>query len=256
MTDDDGKDRPLDPASQQREAGSDLVAEALAYLRGSLSGDEPTSWPPSLASQEAGLAKWAQDLGLLLAPDDLPSKTIKGGQEHDLWHDEIADRYWKSTRNGIFGLQPGIELALVSSNEEARRFHLWEASPLEYLERLHLHNRLVPGLNRLEGIIVQTGEVIIVTSQPRFDIVPVTSHEIDAWFASLGFEKITSAAYYRSADNLGVFDAHDRNLVRFEDTLIPFDIIPCQPAGGFHTFIAETLALGHSLHAVRTTHTS
>ena len=195
-------------------------------------------------------------MGLLLAPDDLPSKSVKGGQEHDLWHDEGTDRYWKSTRDGVFGLQPGIELALVASGNEARRFHLWEASPLEYLERLRLHNLLVPSLNRFEGIVVQLDELIIVTSQPRFDIVPVTTGEIDAWFLSLGFEKITSSGYYRSADNLGVFDAHDKNLIRFEDTLIPFDVIPCRPAGGFREFIGQVIAAGHSLHTERTTRTN
>ena len=52
----------------------------------------------------------------------------------------------------------------------------------------------------------------IVISQPRFDIVPVTTAEIDAWFESLGFRKITEAAYYRVEDNLGVFDAHDKEM--------------------------------------------
>ncbi len=114
---------------------------------------------------------------------DLPPKVIKGGQEHDLFHDEPSDRYFKVTRNGVFGLSPGIELALVSSSQDARRFHLWEASPLEYLERLHLQNLLVPGLNTLEGLIAQPGdEMAIVTSQPRFDIVPVTT--VDFYLSS------------------------------------------------------------------------
>ena len=75
---------------------------------------------------------------------------------------------------------------------------------------------------------------------------------IDTWFASLGFTKITSAAYYRPEDNLGVFDAHDKNLVRAGDLLFPFNVIPCHPASGFLNFIAETLSAGHFLHAVRT----
>jgi hypothetical protein len=54
-------------------------------------------------------------MGLLLSPEDLPSKAVKGGQEHDLWHEETTDRYWKLTKNGVFGLNPGIDLALVSS---------------------------------------------------------------------------------------------------------------------------------------------
>ena len=77
--------------------------------------------------------------------------------------------------NGVFGLSPGIELALVSSAQGARRFHLWEASPLEYLERLH-----------------------------------------------------------------------------FQNLLVPFDVIPCRPAGGLLAFIEETLAAGHTLRAVGT----
>lgn len=193
---------------------------------------------------------------MLLTTSDLPSKTERGGQEHDIFHDERTDRYVKVTRDGMFGLSPGIDLTLVSSDMEARRFHLWEASPIEYLERLLLQNELVPGLNQLEGVIAQGDDVAIVSSQPRFDLVPVTLAEIDAWFQTLGFEKITACGYYRVEDNLGVFDAHAKNLVRFEGMLIPFDVIPCRPAGGFLKFIADTLATGHHVREVRTISTS
>ena len=192
----------------------------------------------------------------MLSQSDLPPKVVRGGQEHDVYHDEATDRYFKVTRDGIFGLSPGIDLALVSSDMDSRRFQLWEASPIEYLERLLLQNELVPGLNRLEGVIDQGDDLAIVTSQPRFDIVPVTLAEIDAWFAAQGFEKVTPCGYYRAEDNLGVFDAHAKNLVRFEDTLIPFDVIPCRPDGGFLQFIADTLAAGHTVSAVRTVSTS
>ena len=245
---------PHPPADQRGTDAADLVRAALDQLRGSLSADGGTCGPPSLARQKEDLHQWADRLGLLLSTSDLPAKVVRGGQEHELFHDEATDRYFKVTRNGVFGLSPGIELALVSSAQDARRFHLWEASPLEYLERLHLQNLLVPGLNAFEGLIVQPGDdMAIVTSQPRFDIVTVTTVEIDAWFASLGFVKITDAAYYRAEDNLGVFDAHDKNLVRAdEDVLVPFDVIPCHPAGGFLAFIEETLTAGHTLRAIRT----
>ena len=247
---------PPPPHQCGADAG-DLVLAALDFLRGSVPADRGAFGTSSLTRQKESLREWADGLGLLLSPGDLPTKVVRGGQEHELFHDEIADRYFKMTRNGVFGLSPGIELALVSSSQDARRFHLWEASPLEYFERLHLQNLLVPGLNALEGIVVQPGDdMAIVTSQPRFDIVPVTTAEIDAWFASLGFAKITDAAYYREEDNLGIFDAHDKNLVRAGADLIPFDVIPCHPGGGFLAFIAETLASGHSLHAVRTVSTT
>ena len=248
---------PSPPAHQRGADGADLILAALAHLRGGISGNGKTSGPPTLARQEACLHEWADGLGFLLNPGALPTRILRGGQEHDLFHDELNDHYIKVTRNGVFGLSPGIELALVSSAQDVRRFHLWEATPIEYLERLHLQNLLVPGLNRLKGIIHQSnGDLAIVTSQPRFDIVPVTVAEIDAWFTSLGFEKITDSAYYRQEDNLGIFDAHDKNLVRAGEILIPFDVIPCHPAGGFLTFIEQTLAAGHSLRAVRTVTTA
>jgi len=148
------------PAADDSADGGDLVVQALTYLRAGLSRDGRSPEAASFSSQEACLTEWAESLGLLLSADDLPSKAVKGGQEHDIWHEEASDRYWKLTRNKVFGLSPGIELALVSSSQDARRFHLWEATPFQYLERLRLHNILVPGLNTLEGVIAQPGDLI------------------------------------------------------------------------------------------------
>ncbi len=245
-----------DTAAHPRADGADLILAALDYLRGSLSPDRNASGSPSLARQKEGLREWAGNLGLLLTASDLAAKVVRGGQEHDIYHEESTDRYVKVTRDGIFGLSPGIDLALVSSDMDARRFHLWEASPMEYLERLHLQNELVPGLNRLEGMIIQGGDLAIVSSQPRFELEPVSQPEIDAWFEAQVFVKVTRCGYYRAKDNLGVFDAHTKNLARFESTLIPFDVIPCRPGGGFLQFIADTLAAGHHVKEVRTASTS
>lgn len=246
---------PHPPAHQRDADAGDLILAALDYLRGVQEAGGGSSGPPTLARQEARLREWADRLGLLLNAEEITPFLDRGGQEHEILKQD--ERVLKVTRNGVFGLSPGIELALVSSAEDARRFHLWEATPVEYLERLHLQNLLVPGLNRLEGIIHQSnGDLAIVTSQPRFEIIPVTVAEIDAWFAAMGFEKITDSAYYRREDNLGVFDAHDKNLVRAGEDLVPFDVIPCHPAGGFFAFIEATLAAGHTLRAVRTVTTT
>jgi hypothetical protein len=237
--------------------GRDLILEAYTHLGGSLSGDGTASWKIPLARQKAGLCRWAENLDLLLSPEDLPVKALRGGQEHELFHEVGTDRYFKVTRDGVFGLTPGIELAMVSSSEDGRRFHLWEATPLDYLERLLLQNQLVPDLNRMEGIIQQSeSEVAIVTSQPRFDIHSVSEAEIAEWFAAQGFQKVTHSAYYRQTDNLAIFDAHDKNVVRAGDILIPFDVIPCHPTTGFLKFIQDTLAGGHRLTVVRTVSTT
>lgn len=230
--------------------GADLVSAALNHLRGVLSSGGAASGPPALARQKRVLREWAEAQGRLIAAEPFLRPFRRGGQEHDIWN--WGDRVVKVTRDGIFGLAPGLELALVSSSEDGRRFQLWEASPLEYLERLQLQNLLVPGLNMLVGVVAESdGNVAIVTAQPRFEIASVTEAEIDAWFAGLDFQKVTASGYYRAADNLAVFDAHAKNLVRFEDTLIPFDVIPCRPDGGFLRFIEDTLGGGHSLRAER-----
>ena len=113
------------PAHQRRADGEDLVLAALDHLRGSLPANGSPSGTPTLARQKEDLRQWAGRLGLLLTFSQLPSKIVRGGQEHELFHDELTDRYVKVTRNGVFGLSPCIELALVSSSQDARRFHLW-----------------------------------------------------------------------------------------------------------------------------------
>lgn len=235
----------------------DRIVAALDHLRGSLGGDGEPHWETDTFRQKSRLQGWAENLGLLLDLSDFADRLARGGQEHDVYVE--SDRYFKLTRQGVFGLTPGIDLALVPSDQDARRFHLWEASPYQYLERLRLQNLITPGLNRLEGIVVQDDELAICISQPRLDLIAVTQDEIDDWFDSLGFKVVTSAAYYRSDDNLGVFDAHDKNVVRSHldpTVLIPFDVIPVQPKGGFFEFIRESIQRGESLQVIRTAHTT
>ncbi|HEY3761932.1 MAG TPA: hypothetical protein VGN23_09310 [Verrucomicrobiae bacterium] len=229
---------------------SDLILSALNHLLRIQPAGGETSGPPTIARQKKNLGEWARGLGLLLDADSIIPRLGRGGQEHDIVAE--GDHVIKVTRNGVFGFSPGIDLALVASDEDARCFHLWEATPIEYLERLELHNQLIPDLNALVGILVQAdGDLAIVTSQPRFDIVPVSEKEIDEWFAGKGFKKITESAYYRVEDNLGVFDAHTKNVIRAGDQLVPFDVIPCHPAEGFLQFVEDTLKAGHNLKTER-----
>lgn len=119
-------------AAHSRADGADLVCAALDHLRGISAAGSGSSGPPSLTRQKEGLREWARSLGLLLEAATLLPRLERGGMEHD-WFRE-GERVFKVTRDGIFGISPGIDLALVSSDMEARRFHLWEASPIEYLK--------------------------------------------------------------------------------------------------------------------------
>jgi len=256
----ENSDTDQDPAHHLRgNDEQDRVYAALTHLESVLQTDGDAYWKENPVRQKTVITEWAKDLGLQLSPDEILPLLKRGGQEHDIYEDESSQRIIKVTRNGVFGLTPGIELALVAAGDDPRRLHLWDATPYHYLQRLHLQNLLFPTLNTLEGIIIHNSELSIVISQPRFEIIAVTESEIDAWFESIGFQKIASASYYRAQDNLGIFDAHDKNVLRShldESILIPFDVIPCHPCTAFLNFIQSAIAENIQLHTERSTHTS
>ncbi|MCC5845881.1 MAG: hypothetical protein JJU05_16660 [Verrucomicrobia bacterium] len=190
----------------------------------------------------------------LLNPDDILPRLRQGGQEHDVF--DHGDRLFKVTKGGYFGLNPGVDIGLEINGIPSKKFKLWEATPLEYLERIYLQNQLTPGLVRLEGVLDLGHELAIVTSQPYYRIVPVQDDEIEAWFAEKGFQRITNSAFYRKSDNLAIFDAHDKNVIRLEETLIPFDVIPCYPDAEMSALIREALEKGLDVQTHRSTHTT
>ena len=122
------KDPDSDSADLQKPDSENLVVSAIDYIRGILSASREASGTPTVAWQKKSLCEWARSLGLLLKPDLIVPRLERGGQEHDIFRD--GERVIKVTRYGVFGLSPGIELALVASSVDARRFHLWEASGL------------------------------------------------------------------------------------------------------------------------------
>ena len=242
------------PLLHQGSDGGDRIASAADYLRGILSAGGEALGKTPFARMEEGLRQWARDLGALLDPAQILPRLRRGGQEHDVFDE--GPRVFKVTKNGYFGFSPGLDIALETKGRQGKKFHLWEATPLEYLERLRLQNVLTPDLVRLEGVLNTPSDLAIVTSQLRFNIVPVSEAEIEAWFKTQGFFKITHSAYYREPDNLAVFDAHDKNVVRLDDRLMPFDVIPCHPDTCMLAFIQEAKAAGHELRAVRSSHTT
>ena len=236
--------------------GADRLTAAFDVLRGVLSECGGTPWTVSQARQEESLLEWAGRVGALLNAEDIFPFTVKGGMEHDLLHPLRDGRLWKATKYNYFGLTPGLELDLVPSGADARRFHLWESGIYHYLERLTLQNELFGQINRLEGFVISDKVITAVTSQPSYRLEPMTQSQIDEWFVGQRFVPITTAAYYRAEDNVAVFDAHDKNVAWNGSAVVPFDVIPCRPEGGFLEFIEKTLQAGESLCAVRTTRTT
>ena len=108
------------PSRLSRDDGEDRIVAALDFLRGILRGGGETHWKADARRQKGCLEEWAKNLGCLLIPESILPRLKRGGQEHDYFLDDETDRCVKVTRNGVFGLSPGIELALVPADQDAR----------------------------------------------------------------------------------------------------------------------------------------
>jgi len=94
---------------------------------------------------------------------------------------------------GRDGMTLGIDLALVASDKDARRFHLWDATPIDYSERLHLQNELTPRLNRLERFVFDGDGPPSLPQKTRFEINSVSRQKIDEGMLFVSSQKVTTA---------------------------------------------------------------
>lgn len=140
--------------------------------------------------------------------------------EHQVFHESCGQRFWKAT----FPNQAGFGPAGYST-------------PVGYLHRLRLSNRIFGDDVRFEGIWEQRDGPSIVTSQ-RY-ILPEPGggmpkeDEVESYLTELGFtwnEKL--GGWIRDEDEALVQDAHPRNFIKSIDGLIyAIDVQPRLPKG-------------------------
>lgn len=112
------------------------------------------------------------------------------------------------------------------------------ATPLEYLDRLALHNELFGDDMEFLGLVRQKGGLSFVVSQIFLRGKKPTIPQIAAFMRSHGFRKLRGEnAYFRPDDKLAVFDAHARNFVFTEGMPVPFDVIPQYVSGRFESLL-------------------
>ena len=154
------------------------------------------------------------------------ARAERGGEEHRLWLAEDGQRYFKATFPGKFGFVVVLTPAGIPD--------LADATPLEYLERLILQNRVFGDSVCLEGMTQEAGGIAIVTSQPHLAGTAPTREEILSFMARLWFKPLRgldlgrpgSLAFYRDLDEVAAFDAHPGNFVRdAEGIVLPIDLI-------------------------------
>ena len=114
------------------------------------------------------------------------------------------------------------------------------ATPSEYLDRLDLQNLIFHDDIRLERIVANNGQPIIITSQPFIKGVAATAAALDDLMLGKGYEKLTDGAYYYERAGLLVFDLIPRNAILAADGHIyPIDPVIQRITPEFGQFLRE-----------------
>jgi len=225
-------DRGANPGSDVAgPAHEDLAADAAAYLERSgytlqsLGGD-----PEAIEQQAACLIAWAQAKRLVLT-EDYTSNLFRHNSttaEHQVFYRQADNRAVKLTHPGTFGITP--------EPKGAQR----AATPLFYLRRLILMNRVFDAGLRLEGVMLGRSLIIgalgeqpsIVTSQPWIRSAnPSQPHpsnqEIAEFMESLGFVQVSRLYYgwHRKADGITILDARPDNFILSSEGVVPIDLV-------------------------------
>jgi hypothetical protein len=213
------------------QAHGDLAADAAAHLeRSGYSLQGISGAPQDVERQAACLTAWAQARGLVLTADYTAHlfRHNSSTAEHQVFYRESDKRAVKLTHPGTFGVTPDPKGAQRA------------ATPLFYLHRLMLMNRVFGAGLRLEGITLAKSLIIGVTGdQPSIAISQPwirpadpqrphpTNPEIAQFMESLGLVQVTRSYYgwHRKADAITILDARPDNFILSPQGVVPIDLV-------------------------------
>ena len=221
-----------------RAADGGLAADAATYL--ARSGYSVASLGESteeIERQAADLVQWARKRNVLLT-DAYFSGLLKHESttaEHEVFFRASDNRVLKRTYPGTFGVTP---------EPKGRRQH---ATPLFYLHRLELMNRVFGSELQMEGVNMGRSLLIgaqgfnasIVVSQPWIRAAdPANPHpsamEVAQFMQSLGFVQLKPSyfGWHREIDGCTVLDARPDNFIKSAAGVVPIDLVLSQRALG------------------------
>lgn len=170
------------------------------------------------------LEGWAEKRGLILPPIVAPAR--EGGREHDVSFDPEHRRWLKFTKPNCAGyavevIGPAVEMM--------------NATPLKYLERWRIGNKLFGDDAHFVGLSKCHGGNRLVISQPHIRGVAPSWEDVESAFTRdlqlhpLSFREplggYDARAYFRG--RTGVFDVRPLNCIFTEKGLVlPIDVIP------------------------------
>ncbi len=141
--------------------------------------------------------------------------------------DEPSGRWFKATHPETYGAAPQVSYDLDPvSNRPAKRLVMGKGTPMLYLVRWSLFNAVFGDEVCLERVLSVGYGLSIVVSQRDITGDAPSVEEIARFFHERDFVTVPASqdAFYRAADDVLALDAHQANLVRTEDGLVPIDI--------------------------------
>lgn len=249
------------PEPQPGKGSGEWLANAAAFLGASIGDGAAESGSLNAlgdrqAAEQGLIGPWIEERGLILAATTL-SQLLLGGTEHDV---EFVGRPVSYVRRVTKPTDMQKCVGYGHMPVVAGGLRLAPSSLSAYLHRLVLLNEVFPDVEMtLEGFIHTPARLEVVTLQQYVpgrllgDIAAeVGGHEvrrlIEGWFMRRGFAKLyvsdqpgPSHAWYREADNTAVFDAKPANLLEWDGSLRPIDVIPVRPTGALLRAIKAAL---------------
>jgi hypothetical protein len=194
---------------------------------------------PGITAQIEALVGWAGQAGFL-DPGYYLTPSRVGGLEHRIWYDPEANRVVKITLPGQYGRCARLNPRATPDQLPDQVLRLGPATPLEYLDRMALHNDLFGDDVHVLGVVQDGDWFCLVISQPFLRGPRPSAERVESFLREQGFLRIGSElAYFRPADSLALFDSHPGNFVLTGNLPVPFDVIP----QGVERHFARLLAL-------------
>jgi hypothetical protein len=166
-----------------------------------------------------------------------------------VWQDAPRNRYIKLTHANQFGLTVAAEWFIDDEKEEAElKPALRGATPLEYLERLLLHNAVFGDSIELLGIIDKRQALHVITAQPEIRGTAASTAGIVAFMRALGFAllpelaigRLGAVSFFRESDGIAAFDCHPANFLCGGDDIFPIDTLLVRAGDELRSALAAT----------------
>jgi hypothetical protein len=196
------------------------LATLVAQLRESCRASARLYGGTTYYTEELALFKEAaESLNLFLdsPPPELALPPTAEGNEHQVWFRESRATFLKATWADHFGMK-----VVYRSDEEP------QASPIDYLERWHLHNQLFGDSVVFLGAIEDDNKLRLLIEQPAIEGTVATLEEIESFFTTSGwlpFRVEGNLAFFDPDRELTVSDTHLGNIIVMPDgQLAPIDL--------------------------------